>query len=133
MNFKNYYLLPLSESHSRVFTKTGEDAFDFAEEYLCPNFIKTSVLSRNRIVTLLNSNSDRVSDLTKQSIQGLRLGALEYKNEVIFSGGRELIIIRGWGHLTGMGGLALDTLEARDIQTEFAHYIMQKLTPFLAV
>jgi hypothetical protein len=33
--------------------------------------------------------------------------------------------MRGWGHLTGQGGLALNDAEAEEIQVNFADYICQ--------
>jgi len=39
----------------------------------------------------------------------------------------EAILIRGWGGLTGIGGLNLSTLEAAHVQDTFAEYIVKQL------
>jgi len=53
---------------------------------------------------------------------------LEYKSGYIQDlEGRKLILLRGWGHLTGVGGLNLPDEEARSIQDGFAKYLLEKL------
>lgn len=39
-----------------------------------------------------------------------------------------LIVIRGWGHLTGIGGLHLEPEEAVKVQDEFIKYIVNKIS-----
>ena len=39
-----------------------------------------------------------------------------------------LIVIRGWGHLTGIGGLHLEPKEAVKVQDEFIEYIVNKIS-----
>jgi len=53
----------------------------------------------------------------------------EYKHEegVISINGKQLILMRGWGYLTGTGGLNLDSETAADIQDDLADYIVEKL------
>lgn len=41
--------------------------------------------------------------------------------------GRDLILIRGWGNLTGAGGMNLSEEEATNIQDTLADYIVQRL------
>lgn len=41
--------------------------------------------------------------------------------------GREIILIRGWGNLTGVGGHNLPEEEAANIQDTFAEYIVERL------
>lgn len=40
---------------------------------------------------------------------------------------KELILIRGWGYLTGVGGLNLSEEEAIEIQNDLADYIVERL------
>lgn len=47
-------------------------------------------------------------------------GLIRYKN-------KELILIRGWGYLTGVGGLNLPDEEAAAIQDDLADYIIERL------
>lgn len=45
----------------------------------------------------------------------------------ISDGEMKLILIRGWGYLTGTGGLNLSDKEAAEIQDDLANYIVEKL------
>lgn len=40
----------------------------------------------------------------------------------------EVLLIRGWGYLTGAGGLSLPDQEAISIQNDFADYVVEQLT-----
>lgn len=50
-----------------------------------------------------------------------------HKNGMIRHGNNDLILIRGWGYLTGTGGLNLPEKEAAEIQDDLAEYILEKL------
>lgn len=53
---------------------------------------------------------------------------LEYKGGYIQDlEGRKLLLIRSWGHLTGVGGLNLPAEEARAIQDSFAEWLLERL------
>jgi hypothetical protein len=48
------------------------------------------------------------------------------KDEIVHDG-RSILLIRGWGRLTGVGGLSLDSELAVKLQNEFADWVVQKL------
>lgn len=50
-----------------------------------------------------------------------------HKEGIISEGCNDFILIRGWGHLTGIGGLNLSTEEACNIQDTFAEFIVEQL------
>ena len=55
---------------------------------------------------------------------------LIYRNTLIQDKqGRALLMLRGWGYLTGIGGLNLSDKEAAHIQDAFGAYILSKLNP----
>jgi len=55
---------------------------------------------------------------------------LTYRNTLIQDQqGRALLMLRGWGYLTGIGGLKLSDKEAAHIQDTFGAYILSKLNP----
>lgn len=58
------------------------------------------------------------------------LGEIKYDRvrSCLTEDGHHWIEIRGWGHLTGAGGLNLPDIEAIDIQDDLANYIIEKLT-----
>lgn len=49
-----------------------------------------------------------------------------YSENPVFKG-EPILIIRGWGYLTGPGGLHLSSKEAIKIQDEFGDYIVEQL------
>lgn len=107
--------LPLELYWGKVFAN-GHMAFDFPEKFLYANSITLSDSDKNHIVDILNGKYDKKIDLE-----------LTYKNNNIYAGDHEFIIIRGWGHLTGCGALNLPVEEAARIQDDFANYIISKL------
>ena len=120
MNFKDYYKFPLSIWKScdiKVFTKDNVMAFDFA--FSIGNIKPAHNLKleqKEKIVRILNGSEEK---LKKQH-------NFSYKNGTIYIDNIAFIVIRGWGHLTG--SLNLDTKKAREIQDEFADYIIKKLS-----
>lgn len=50
-----------------------------------------------------------------------------YENCHVYQGDTKIIRIRGWGYLTGIGGLDLDPNLAMGIQDEFGNFIVDKL------
>jgi len=113
--FKDVYF-PLENYHSKVFAN-GHMAFDFPQKWLYENCDEVSIEDQDKIIDILNGKDNSKSDLE-----------LTYKDATIYQNGKEFIIIRGWGHLTGCGGLNLNEDEAVIIQDDFANYIIEKLT-----
>ncbi len=50
-----------------------------------------------------------------------------YDSPEIYADGKLLLVVRGWGHLTGSGGLNLHLEEAERIQDQFAECVISKL------
>lgn len=59
-----------------------------------------------------------------------RAANVEYKSGTIFLNGRSFLIIRGWGYLTGVGGLNLPPEEAAKIQDGFGEWVALKLSSY---
>lgn len=57
----------------------------------------------------------------------LSIPTLNYQDGDYYIGNDLLMIQRGWGHLTGVGGLDLDEDLAMTIQDDFADYVLSKL------
>ena len=49
------------------------------------------------------------------------------ENGEIYVNGSPLLVVRGWGYLTGVGGLNLSAEQASLIQDEFAIWVVRKL------
>ncbi len=110
MDFKDYFKFPLKIVEDLVFTADGKRALDFARNLT--NF------QRRNILQILNGEDQRSTDLE-----------LTYKDGEVMHKGEHFITIRGWGYLTGIGGLNLHNDIAEDIQDEFGKYIVLKLNP----
>lgn len=131
LKFKDYYKFPLkwNEDFSvRVFTQDHGMAFDF----MMPMFIKSmypngSVLRKEdqrKIVDCINGDGSSFSDKTEVKYNPDNTTILAKDSEGVF---REIIIVRGWGNLTGVGGHNLPQDQAIEVQNAFANYIVGKL------
>lgn len=111
MNFKDIYKLPLCKSDYRmVFTADGNMAFDWC---LCHPNSK----AYHTVVDALNNEKPLHSDK----------GTWSYKDCFVYLGEEKAMRIRGWGRLTGCGGLCLPDKEAAQIQDEFGQWIADTL------
>jgi hypothetical protein len=113
----NEIFLPLELYGAGKVFANGHMAFDFALKWLYPDCVEISEDKQQLIVDILNGKTE--SDLNL---------SLSYSNGIIYAQEREFIIIRGWGHLTGGGGLGLSQEVAALIQDQFALYIINKIT-----
>ena len=123
MTFKDYYKFPLKPmvgcERLKVLTADNQMAFDWCDEFT-DNF-------RNNIISCINGNGS----FNKSYL----MNYIFYENDTGIVGinfGKEdlncsLLRIRGWGHLTGIGGLHLSEEEAKAIQDEFGEYIVKML------
>jgi len=115
-DFKEIYTLPLKNTWGKVFTKDDNLAFDFPMRFIFPDCIKLSEESQDELVAIINGEKPN----TKKH-------NFTYDDGNILLDDKLFIIIRGWGHLTGIGGLNLSSEEAVVIQDNFAKYIIGKL------
>ena len=113
----NEIFLPLELYGAGKVFANGLMAFDFALKWLYPDCAEISEDKQQLIVDILNGKTE--SDLNL---------SLSYNNGIIYAQEREFIIIRGWGYLTGSGGLGLSQEVAALIQDQFALYIINKIT-----
>ncbi|ALN97182.1 hypothetical protein [Flavobacterium phage FpV4] len=126
MTFKDVYKFPLTNDMfgGKILTTDNNMAFDFMEKWLDKNSFKVSEEDENTILKILNDTEGIFKTKTKFDY--------EYKNCVINiiinNVSKPFIMIRGWGHLTGTGGLKLDEKTARKLQDEFAMFIIEKLS-----
>lgn len=116
MTFKDCYKLPLSvDEYCSIITWTADNkrAFDW-----CVNI---SPEKQQELIDMLNG--------TKQhqfKYKFYRDGIEIYSENPKFNG-KPILMIRGWGYLTGIGGLHLSQEEAIKIQDEFGDYIVEQL------
>lgn len=129
IDFKKGYPFPLEmdpDFDIKVFTKDYGMAFDFPMKMIYPNGFTITTDAKMFIVNVLNGEEDI-------NRMGMEL-KLRYQpdNSTIYveieGEEREFIIVRGWGNLTGIGGLNLPEEEAAEIQDAFGSYIVESLT-----
>ena len=72
-------------------------------------------------------NSDMFDCITKKYTELDAEFEYRQRDQMVLADGEEVISIRGYGYLTGVGGLKLPHDEAAKIQDEFGQYIVDKL------
>lgn len=94
---------------------------------LCPIY----VYSANEVMTfnILTDDKDKVKEVL-DALNGKsnkRYNNVEYADEHILVDGKPIFLIRGWGHLTGVGTLSLPCETAVKIQNDFCNWVVRKL------
>lgn len=129
MNFKQFYEFPLKLDifGEVVFTNDDERAFDFFDNNDDGQTYLLSEDLQNALVACLNSEDihfliENASYIYKDSTIFIVINKTPFQKPLHF------INIRGWGHLTGTGGLGFSDKKATKIQDEFAQFIIDKLS-----
>lgn len=107
MYFKKYYKFPLKSNIIGAITNDYKKAFDW-----CCNLSESN---KENIINCINGNS-------KSNHFGW-----SYNEGFIYFKEEKIILIRGWGMLTGKGGYNLSSEEAIKIQDDFGNHIVQML------
>lgn len=108
MTFKEAINMPLhlDKHYCYMWSRTGEMVFS------CLDYENDDLLQR--VLNKLNEESDEIFNA-------------EYKDEIIYIDGKELLLIRGWGHFTSPSGLNLKPEEAAKIQDDFCEWCVEVL------
>lgn len=72
--------------------------------------------TRKELIRILNGNSKK---RVKHEVK--------YDKGIVSIKGVNIMLLRGWGHLTGRGALNLSPEEAIEIQDDFGEWIVKKL------
>lgn len=124
ITFKEAYKFPLELFHGLVFTSDHDKAFDFANRFHCANPLQLTTESKEKIIAVINGD-DRKLNIKLELSYSPEDGWIYAVHEGIK---KQFILIRGWGMLTGIGGLNLDDETASKLQDEFANHIVNVLT-----
>jgi len=129
VDFKKGYPFPLEmdpDFDIKVFTKDYGMAFDFPMKMIYPNGFTITTEAKQFIVGVLNEQED----INRMGVE-LKL-RYQPDNSTIYvdieGEEKEFIIVRGWGNLTGIGGMNLPEKAAAEIQDAFGNYIVESLT-----
>jgi len=124
MTFKEAFKFPLHGDYGIIFTANGNRAFDFPMKMLHPNAFALSEESSVNVVRIINGEEGKPKTKLNLSYDPSKTMIFIEVDNVK----REFICIRGWGYLTGTGGLKLSSDVAIRMQDEFANYIIEMLT-----
>lgn len=110
MKFDEIYKPPFHDSFGiGVSTKDGIKCFHWV----------TRITQENKQIII-----DILNGVSKEAIKG----EIKYSGDCFISiNGVNVMLIRGWGHLTGCGALKLPSEEAIKIQDDFGEWIVKKL------
>ena len=108
-NYKDVYVFPLEECYGRV--NDQNDNFVF-------QFLIDDEKTQKKILNVING---------KENFKNLDLIVRHEQGQIIDKSGLPIILIRGWGNLTGVGAMNLSVEEASNIQDTFADFIVERL------
>lgn len=107
ITFKDVYQLPLhiDVSHLYIFSSNDVMVFNTLYDYIPDELVED-------IVDIINGKSDK------------KYTNVSYKDDCIYINYNPVSMIRGWGYLTGTGGLNLTFEEAAKIQDDFCNWVV---------
>ena len=129
LTWKDVYKFPLhNEDYCpfMVMTADGERAFDF-EWPAWENYDKTDRVSdetQTKIISKLNGENVIIEDFYNFSYNNAG-DIYAYSSKT--NKNKHIMMIRGWGYLTGCGALNLPNEVAAKIQDDFGQYIVETL------
>ena len=120
LSFRDVYTFPFElKFDTKAMTPKYQMAFDFIPVFLRNvDAMRVGTESKEKIIRIVNGADEPIHNDFN----------LTYEDGTIKANGLVLILLRGWGHLTGVGGLHLPAEEALRIQNEFGEYILERLT-----
>lgn len=116
MTFKEVYKFPLKvDEYCPIITWTADKrrSFDWC--------VDVSSEKQQELIDMINGTKQH-----RFKYKFYREGIEIHSENPIFKG-EPVLLIRGWGYLTGIGGLHLPQEEAIKIQDEFGDYIVEQL------
>jgi hypothetical protein len=107
--YKDVYQLPLEGSHGWIYDQKRNFVFQFMID---------DEKTEQKILDVIN---------VKENFKNLDLVFKHEQGQIIDKSGLPIILIRGWGNLTGTGAMNLSVEEASNIQDTFANFIVERL------
>lgn len=104
--FKKYYKLPLKLDGCGVYVFTKDNKMAFTNV--------TTVLEAKDIINAINGESEGIYNASIDD------GFITIDN-------RKVLMVRGWGMLTGCGAYKLEPKKAESIQNQFINYCVNQL------
>jgi lipopolysaccharide export LptBFGC system permease protein LptF len=107
--YKDVYQLPLEENHGWIYDQKNNFVFQFMID---------DEKTEQKILDVING---------KENFKNLDLVFKHEQGQIVDKSGLPIILIRGWGNLTGTGAMNLSVEEASNIQDTFADFIVERL------
>ncbi len=107
--YTDVYQLPLEENHGWIYDQKGNFVFQFMID---------DEKTERKILNVING---------EENFKNLDLVFKHEKGQIVDKSGLPIILIRGWGNLTGIGAMNLSVEEASNIQDTFASFIVERL------
>lgn len=107
--YKDVYQFPLEESHGWIYDQKRNFVFQFMID---------DEKKEQKILDVING---------KENFKNLDLVFKHEQGQIFDKSGLPIILIRGWGNLTGTGAMNLSVEEASNIQDTFANFIVERL------
>jgi hypothetical protein len=108
-NYKDVYLFPLEESCGWIYDQKRNFVFQFMID---------DEIAQEKILDVING---------EENFKNLDLVFKHEQGQILDKSGLPIILIRGWGNLTGCGAMNLPVEEAANIQDTFAEFIVERL------
>jgi hypothetical protein len=108
-NYKDVYKLPLEDQHGWICDQNENFVFQFLID---------DEKTKSKILNVING---------KENFKNLDLIVRHEQGQILDKSGLPIILIRGWGNLTGTGAMNLSDKEASNIQDTFADFIVERL------
>lgn len=118
--WQEYFKLPFEVIYSKVFDKDFHMVFDFMNLYF--NFENKLNLSENNQQILLDCINGNYKLKNKENNF-----IFDSEKGLILLNNCPIIILRGWGYLTGSRGCKLHPDKAFEVQNSLGEYIISKL------
>jgi hypothetical protein len=107
--YKDVYELPLEDIHGWIYDQKRNFVFQFMID---------DEKTEQKILDVING---------KENFKNLDLLFKHEQGKIVDKFGSPIILIRGWGNLTGIGAMNLSVEEASNIQDTFANFIVERL------
>jgi len=107
--YKDVYLLPVEDSHGWIYDQKRNFVFQFMID---------DEKTEQKILDVING---------KENFKNLDLVFKHEQGQILDESGLPIILIRGWGNLTGIGAMNLSIKDASNIQDTFANFIVERL------
>ena len=115
LTFKDVYQLPLRfDEYTRIYILSKNNVITFNQ---LVGYRDSDFIYLQKLIDIINGDTNEV---VKDAEYIVDEGHIRIDGKPVF-------LLRGWGHLTGVGALNLDSKTAAKIQDDFAKWVVNKL------